>query len=115
MTSTAITNYLLSHRKRLALSQDEVAFLLGKHGGTKVSRYERFARTPSLETALALEAVFQTPVRELFGGVYERIEQEVAGRAKVLTYKKELERPNPRSVHRREVFAKLAAKKSQNP
>jgi hypothetical protein len=53
MTSLKNSNYLRSNRKRLALSQDEVAFLLGALSGTKVCRYERFVRTPSLETALA--------------------------------------------------------------
>jgi transcriptional regulator with XRE-family HTH domain len=113
MTSTPLTNYLVSHRKRLALSQDEVAFLLGMHGGAKVCRYEKLDRVPSLETALAYEAIFERPIRELFAGLYEKVEQEVAERAKVLTYKKHLQRPNPRSEHRRRVLTQLAAKKSQ--
>jgi hypothetical protein len=37
----SLSNYLRTHRKRLALSQEEVAFLLGAKGmdkGIKVSR-----------------------------------------------------------------------------
>ena len=84
MASHRLPNYLRSNRKRLALSQDEVAFLLGAQGGGKVCRYERFARTPNLETALALEVIFQRPVSELLGGVYQKVETKVAKRAKVL-------------------------------
>src|SRR6058998_2773242 len=89
MTSPRLPNYLRANRKRLALSQNEVAFLLGTQSGAKVCRYERFVREPSLETAFAFEAIFQRSARELFGGLYQKIEKEVAARAKVLTYKKD--------------------------
>src|SRR6185295_12590202 len=89
MASTPLPNYLLANRKRLALSQDDVAFLLGTKSGTKVSRYERFVREPSLQTALECEAVFQRSVSELFSGMYNKAEQDVAARAKMLI---ELER-----------------------
>ena len=86
MTSSQLPNYLRANRKRLGLSQDEVAFLLGTQSGAKVCRYERFKRAPALETAFAFEAIFRRPARELFCGLYQKIEQEVAARAKTLTY-----------------------------
>jgi hypothetical protein len=52
----SLPNYLQSQRKRLALSQEEVGFLLGIGGmtkGEKVCRDENFAREPSLQDALA--------------------------------------------------------------
>ena len=84
MASPQLSNYLVSNRKRLTLSQKEVAFLLGNKGGAKVSRYERFDREPSLETALALEAIFQRSASELFSGLYQKVEQEVMERARTL-------------------------------
>lgn len=87
MPSPRLRNYLFTHRKRSGLSQDEVAHLLGARGGAKISRYENFERDPSLRAALAFEAVFQKPLRELFAGLYEEIEQEIAERAKVISYK----------------------------
>jgi transcriptional regulator with XRE-family HTH domain len=84
MPSPQLSNYLRSNRKRLALSQDELAFLLNGESGTKISRYENFDRIPPLETALAFEAVFKRPVSELFGGMYQKAERQVAGRAKTL-------------------------------
>ena len=86
MTSSQLPNYLRANRKRLGLSQDEEAFLLGTQSGAKVCRYERFKRAPALETAFAFEAIFRRPARELFCGLYQKIEQEVAARAKTLTY-----------------------------
>ena len=87
MATPQLPNYLRANRKRLALSQDEVAFLLGNKGGANVSRYERFDREPSLETALALEVIFQRSASELFGGLYQKVEREVMERAKILAYR----------------------------
>ena len=89
MPSPKLPNYLASERKRVAFSQEEVAFLLGSKSGAKVSRYEKSAYVPNLETALALEAIFQRPIRELFAGLYQQAEQEVGERAKALV--KEIE------------------------
>jgi DNA-binding XRE family transcriptional regulator len=80
-------NYLRTYRKRAALSQDEVAFLLGYQHGTKVSRYERNARQPGLETALAYEALFGAPVRELFAGHFKKVQGITMQRARVLARK----------------------------
>jgi len=103
-------NYLRSNRKRLALSQEEVAFLLGTQSGAKICRYERFAREPSLQTALAFEAIFQRPTSELFGGLYQKVQQEVAARAKTLTNKVDREKPNRWTAHRRQILADIASK-----
>jgi len=82
-----LPNYLKSHRKRLGLTQDQVAFLLGCRSGTKVSRYERFARVPPLRTAMAFAAVYHTSVETLFAGVYDGVERETEPRARRLEAK----------------------------
>jgi DNA-binding XRE family transcriptional regulator len=82
-----LPNYLRASRKRLALSQDDVAFLLGVECGAKVCRYERFARVPNLECALACEVIFQRPASELFAGLYQKIERQIAKRAESLLQK----------------------------
>ena len=109
MFTSQLPNYLRANRKRLAFSQDEVAFLLGAQGGAKVCRYERFVREPSLETALACEAIFKTSASELFGGLYQKVEREVAERAKMLA---ERNRHGSRGAHtarKRQSLAELAA------
>jgi transcriptional regulator with XRE-family HTH domain len=108
MASSQLTNYLRSNRKRLGLSQDEVSFLLGTKGESKVSRYERFNREPSLKTALALEAIFQRPVRELFGGLYQKAEQQVTERAKILNEKVASQTANPKTLRKRQILSNIA-------
>ena len=110
MTSSQLPNYLVSNRKRLSLSQDEVAFLLGTQSGSKVSRYERFASKPSLETALAFEVIYQRSTSELFGGLYQKVEQEVLARAKTLAERTNKGKPNRLTAHKREILNNIANK-----
>src|SRR5437773_12280649 len=102
MSSPQLPNYLRANRKRLALSQDEVAFLLGTQSGAKVCRYERFVREPSLETALAYEVIFKRSVSELFGGLYQKAEGEVAERAKALADRADRGKSRQQIARRRE-------------
>lgn len=80
MANRKLQNYLRSYRKRAGLSQDDVAYLLGCVDGGKVSRYERFKREPNLQTALACEIIFNLPVREIFAGIFEKVERRVVRR-----------------------------------
>jgi transcriptional regulator with XRE-family HTH domain len=112
MSSTPLPNYLRSNRKRSGLSQDEVAFLLGAQSGAKVCRNERFVREPSLATALAYEAIFQRPASELFGGLYQEIEKQVADRAKALSYRTNYQKPTRQNVHKLQTFGNIAAPQS---
>jgi len=105
----SLSNYLLTNRKLLALSQDEVAFLLGATGpskGSKVSKDESSSREPSLKDVLTYELIYGKPARELFAGVYEQMQQEVAQRAKILTYRK----TQNNSPKRQEVLTNLISK-----
>ena len=63
--------------------------------GNKVSRDENYSRIPTLESALAYEAIYGKPIRELFAGLYEQIAQDVSSRAKFLSYRKS-ETPDPK-------------------
>jgi DNA-binding XRE family transcriptional regulator len=114
MPSLSLTNYLRANRKRLTLTQEEVAFLLGVPGlgkEAKVCRDENLVREPRLRTALAYEVIYQRPVRELFAGLYEQIEREIVGRAKILNLRKD-SKLTQRTAHRRQVLAALAARQS---
>jgi len=82
-----LPNYLRTHRKRAGLTQDEVAYLLGCRDGAKVSCHERFTRQPSLETLFAYQVIFQSPARELFAGVFRKVERRTSGRVRVLLRK----------------------------
>lgn len=105
----SLPNYLRSKRKRFSLTQEEVAFLLGAKGmdrGGKVSRDENSSRIPTLEAALAYEAMYGIPVRELFAGLYEEVAKEVFSRAKILSYRKS-ETPDPK---KQRFLSELAAR-----
>jgi transcriptional regulator with XRE-family HTH domain len=118
MASSHLPNYLRANRKRLGLSQDEVAFLLGAENGTKVCRYERFTRQPGFHAALACEVVFQRPLREIFAGLYEEIKREVAARATKLVLKTDGVKVGNKGSRKREVLEGIAApkkRKSQRP
>ena len=113
MSSPHLTNYLRTNRNRLALWQEETAFLLGFKGedkGAKVCRDEKFTREPSLRTALACEGIYGRPIRELFAGLYQEVEQEVAERAKILAYRK-VGNQNPK---RHQALTNLASKPLHN-
>jgi transcriptional regulator with XRE-family HTH domain len=94
MLSRKLPNYLRTWRKRSGLSQKEVAFLLGCRYSNKVSHYERFTRQPNLETVFACEALFGVPARELFAGMYQKVEETIRQRGQILVEKLNVEKPD---------------------
>ena len=87
MPSSQLHNYIRTHRKRAHLTQREVAFLLGSKTSSHVCRHERLEQTPNLQTLLAYEILFRTPVRSLFGGVHQDVEQKLLRRIRLLIQK----------------------------
>ncbi len=81
---SSLSNYIRTYRRRVFLSQEELAFLLGRTGGTTVVRHEMNQRVPTLDTALTYAVVLQVDTRELFAGRYEEKAAAVRERAVVL-------------------------------
>jgi hypothetical protein len=108
MTLTPLKNYLVANRKRVALSQREVAFLLGLQTGDTVCRHECFTRDPNLELTLAYEAIYRRSASELFGGLYRKIEQEVAERAASLLRDIERGKPTHRVTRKCQILSEIA-------
>lgn len=73
-------NSLRRYRKRAGLEQKQVAFLLNRAGTDEVSRHEKGAYRPNLETALKLEVIYQVPIRLLYPALFERCRREIAER-----------------------------------
>ena len=69
------------YRLRAALTQREMAHLLGCQSSATVCQYEGRKREPDLRTALAYQVVFGMPIEELFPGIHREVEQEVLIRA----------------------------------
>jgi len=87
MPSPKLPNYIRTHRKRTHLTQNEVAFLLGSKNSAHVCRHERLEQTPNLHTLLAYEILFRTPVRNLFSGTHQDVEQKLTHRIRLLIQK----------------------------
>jgi transcriptional regulator with XRE-family HTH domain len=82
-----LPHYLRSERKRASLTQTDVAALFGNESASKISRYERGTRLPTLKTALAYEVIFGRPVADLFSGTYRKERATVAQHARKLAGK----------------------------
>jgi transcriptional regulator with XRE-family HTH domain len=104
MASHKLPNYLRVHRKRLGLSQHEVAFLLGWRDASQPSRYEHFSRTPTLRTALALAVILQMGVHELFLGEYQKVEDAVSRQAQRLEARLTTGSPDRRTARKLSVL-----------
>jgi transcriptional regulator with XRE-family HTH domain len=103
-----LQNYLRTHRRRYGLTEAEIATLLGAASGTKVSRYENFARMPGVLAVFAFEIVFNQPASELFAGTYQAIRGEVQDRARSMVQRLQ-SRPDAQS---RKNLRKLALLRS---
>ena len=113
--SYKLKNYLRTHRKRAGLSQDEMAYLLGCRSGTKISRYERFARQPNLQTAFAYEVIFRVPARELFGGVFQQVEHATLKRVQLLVRKLNTANPDRMTALKLKVLRTTASALATEP
>jgi transcriptional regulator with XRE-family HTH domain len=102
-----LRNYLRMHRKRSALTQRELAGLLGCEHGSKVSRYERGERVPGFATLLAYEIVFRTNGADLFRGVAEKLSRTIRDRASRLHKHLDAERSTPLVTQKMEFLVEL--------
>lgn len=112
--SDRLPNYLRGARKAIGFTQKELAFLLGAETASNVTRYEHFRRTPTLPTALALEAILDMPVRELFAGLFAEAEGATAAQAKKLLISMEGLQSNRHSPVKRAFLDSLAGKAPMN-
>jgi transcriptional regulator with XRE-family HTH domain len=72
-----MTNTLVLYRKRMKLSQKQVAHLLGLRNPAILSHYEKGTSLPSLRRAVALEAIYRVPIAFHFPHLYDHIRSEI--------------------------------------
>lgn len=77
-------SYLRPLRRRWALTQAEVAFLVGTRTNITIGRMEALRSYPSLAHAIAFSILFDTPPHELFPELYGKAYQFVLARAEEL-------------------------------
>jgi transcriptional regulator with XRE-family HTH domain len=100
-------HYLRSERRLHALTQADIAALLDVPWKQRVGWYER-GKLPPIETALALEAIFQKPISVLLAGAYDEIALAVRRRAQDLLAR-DSAGETPRRLSRKRSLARIAA------
>ena len=95
------------HRKRWALSQDELADLLGI-SQAHVCRIEgsEAARATKLETVLGLQVIFGRAPRTLFTKLYDAIEEVVMTRAAKLDQSLR-DKHDPDSIKKKQLLSQM--------
>jgi transcriptional regulator with XRE-family HTH domain len=115
MASRKLPNYIRRNRKRLGLSQRDIAFLLGWRDTSQPSRYEHFYKTPALSTALALAVIFQISVHDLFPGEKEQAENSVLKRAQVLETQLQRQSDGRRATAKLAILRDIISLKANRP
>lgn len=73
-------NYVYVRRRQWALTQEELAFLLGYYTKTAVSKLEGRIKKIPLRVALACHVIFGLELRELFPTLMEQVEGDAVPR-----------------------------------
>ena len=102
-----LVHYLRNERRRKALTQADIAALLGGRWKGRVAWYERGA-VPPTEVALEYEAILGKPVSDLLGGAFHRASLKVRRRAQELL-RKDNDPNTPRRWRRHHALERIAA------
>ena len=106
---------LRQFRKQYALTQEEMAFLLGCNSGTQVTHYERLRRQPSAETILTYQAVFGVPGDTLFPVLYEQVEEKIKKRAHELAERIRHNDNSDRAQQKLTLLNEIVSRKAEEP
>ena len=77
MTDDDQPNHLLHYRKRMGLTQLQVAGLLGWKNIKAISKMESGNALPTMNTALKLSAIYRVPVEFLYRDLYVKLRSEI--------------------------------------
>lgn len=105
--------YVRPLRRRWALTQDELAVLLGLESRSNISRIEQGERLPSLEAALALEVLFGVAPKAMFPHVYAETEEAVMGVA-ARVHEGSIHSTNPREKRKCALLEAALARATQS-
>ena len=108
-------HYLRRYRLRAALTQKEMAHLLGCQSPATVCQYEARKREPDLRTALAYQVVFGLPVDALFPGIHREVEGKVLIRAGLLSEQMTGAKFTPALSHKRKAVGSIGATTDRGP
>lgn len=104
--SSPVPCYIGRERKAWALTQHEIAVLLGKKSASSVSRLEQCESSPGIDTLIASEIVFGLPARGLFPKRFKEIEERVLRDGAALYDSLDI-KFDPRSLRKKEFLKAL--------
>ena len=108
-----LPTYLRSYRRKWALTQCELAELLGGISPSTISKYETLARTPSAEVMLALEMIFEEAPSAIFPALSQSARRMVLRNAVVLQDRL-AEKHDARSVRKRCLLDAMITRSQKN-
>jgi len=99
---TKLPCYLATFRKNWALTQPELAALLGLKSPEHISHLEHGRHQPTATILLATEILFGVPARDLFPKLFEEIEDDLV--AKLYGFRQKWEADaNPANLRKRQL------------
>jgi transcriptional regulator with XRE-family HTH domain len=66
----------------MGYTQDDVAYLLGLHSKTEISRWEKGTTVPLTDNVIRLAYIYHTFTEELFREYYKQVRYEIEPREK---------------------------------
>jgi transcriptional regulator with XRE-family HTH domain len=108
-----LPSYLRTHRRKWALTQRELAQLLGELTASAVSKYETLARTPSLEVMLGFEVVFDQRSHDLIPATSAAIRRTISRNATALLTEL-AEKTDARSARKRRLLDDLITRLTES-
>ena len=114
---TKVSCYLRTLRREWEVTQDEVAFLMGKGDRNRVSDVERGKAPPNVREILAYALIFGFPPRNIFPAFYDELEAAVMRNAYELDQKLE-SKSSLKALRKRTLLSEMLARatgKKANP
>lgn len=79
-----LPSYFKTLRKKRALTQGDMARLLGTMSASALSKYERLVRIPPARILMGVEVVFNDTIREVYPALFAEVAAAILARAKDL-------------------------------
>ena len=106
-------NLLREFRRRTAITQSDIGFLMNQSDTISICRYEQGERKPPMEMILLYHLLFDVPVHSLFEVQTDNINEDLIVRISQLIEKLKLRNPsqriNSRIAFLTGVFARLTS------
>ncbi len=108
-----LPSYLRTYRRKWALTQRELAELLGGVSSDAISKYETLARLPSIQVMLGIEIVFDEKSHDLLPALSYSVRRSVRRNA-VALIDRLADKTDARSVQKRRLLDDLITRLTES-